>query len=411
LVGENSTGKSTFLAMLAHVSGFAFPSLRPSFNEEPFKLGTYDSIATFKGGRFGRAHEFSLGTIGVGKDKTARMIATYSSFNGQPQLSNLELSSRRGRLILQIDAETLNARMKVSPRNRHQLTLRFNLKGSPLLEAEGGGPVWPYFFRRAFYDNKQRKVSGKILREAEELFFSLFQEPRFNNKSVVALSPVRTRPKRTYDVISDEFSPEGDHIPVLLARLFKSDDISKRQRLIEALSDFGDESSLFKRISVKPLGKRPSDPFQILVSLVGPAANLLDVGYGVSQALPIVVQSIVAQQENRPFQFLLQQPEVHLHPRGQAALGSFFSRLVAHEKMEFVVETHSDYLVDRVRQEVARGNIAPSKVLILFFDKKGPETSVHEIHLDKIGNVLGAPRSYRQFFLEEEVNLLTRTTK
>jgi predicted ATPase len=190
--------------------------------------------------------------------------------------------------------------------------------------------------------------------------------------------------------------------------MLKGEDIARRQRLLESLSEFGAESSLFKKISVKSLGKRPSDPFQILVSLLGPAANLLDVGYGVSQALPIVVQSILAEQQPGPFKLLLQQPEVHLHPRGQAALGSFFSRLVANGKMEFVIETHSDHLVDRVRQEVARGTISNQKVQILFFDRKGTETTVHEIHLDKRGNVLKAPGSYRRFFLEEETNLLTR---
>jgi len=402
LVGENSTGKSTFLAMLAHVSTYRFTSLRPSFNEEPFKLGTYDSIATYKGGRFGRAHTFSVGILG---EKRRRVMSTYASYKGQPQLARLDAAGGHGRVRLAIDDKTLAAELKIYPSGPEPDSIRFSFKGRAEVESEA--PIW-YLLRRLVFEQPAAKLSRKLARLVDEVLFESLRYSGTGERSVLALAPVRTRPKRTYDVISDEFSPEGDHIPVLLARMFKGDDVQLKQRLVEALDEFGAQSALFKRIGVKPLGKRPSDPFQILISMVGPAANLLDVGYGVSQALPIVVQTILAQQQSRPFQLLLQQPEVHLHPRGQAALGSFFTRLVAKGKMEFVVETHSDYLVDRVRQEVARGAISNQKVLILFFDRKGMETTVHEIYLDKRGNVLKAPNSYRQFFLEEETNLLTR---
>lgn len=88
-----------------------------------------------------------------------------------------------------------------------------------------------------------------------------------------------------------------------------------------------------------------------------------------------------------------------------------FARLVTKDKKEFVIETHSDYLVDRVRVEVAQGNLSTEAVLILFFEKHEIETSVHQIFLDREGNVVGAPDSYRGFFLEEEINLLSRVKK
>ena len=105
----------------------------------------------------------------------------------------------------------------------------------------------------------------------------------------------------------------------------------------------------------------------------------------------------------------MQQPEVHLHPRAQAALGSFFSELTAHEDRIIVMETHSDYLVDRVRQEVAKGTIAADRVLIVFFHKPQLETIVYPINVDSHGNVEDAPPEYRDFFLKEELNLFSRT--
>jgi predicted ATPase len=135
------------------------------------------------------------------------------------------------------------------------------------------------------------------------------------------------------------------------------------------------------------------------------SVNLTDVGYGVSQSLPIIVQSIL--RSGSDF-LLLQQPEVHLHPRAQAALGSFFVRQVAKNNRRFVIETHSDYLLDRVRQEIASGFLMPHQVSILFFDKPGLETTIHHLSLDENGNILDAPPFYRRFFLEEEMNLLMR---
>jgi predicted ATPase len=105
---------------------------------------------------------------------------------------------------------------------------------------------------------------------------------------------------------------------------------------------------------------------------------------------------------------LLQQPEVHLHPRAQAALGSFFARIAAISQV--MVETHSDYLVDRIRSQVAAGLISASKVLILYFELADGATTVHPIHLDDHGNLIDPPPSYRDFFFEEEIRVLTRSS-
>ncbi|MBM4093736.1 MAG: hypothetical protein FJ276_30665 [Planctomycetes bacterium] len=223
-----------------------------------------------------------------------------------------------------------------------------------------------------------------------------------------SLAPIRSKPRRTYDEFSEEYSPEGDHIPTLIARLLASaEKRSEGARLRDALVHFGQESGLFRKLDVKRLGKQLTDPFQIQVSVAGPLVNLTDVGYGVSQVLPVVVQSVL---KSRHGIYLLQQPEVHLHPRAQAALGTFFADMARRGDRTFVVETHSDHLVDRVRYEVAQGRISRDRVMILFFDKPGLETEVTPIQLDDQGNVVDAPASYRRFFLEEEFRLFARGT-
>jgi len=227
-----------------------------------------------------------------------------------------------------------------------------------------------------------------------------------NLTSAVSIAPIRTKPGRRYDEDTEAFSPEGRHIPFLLARILGgSSDPKSKANLLKGLKSFGEESGLFKDIDIRNLGDQPGDPFQVMITVGGRPASLLDVGYGVSQALPVVVQSILAAEGDL---LLLQQPEVHLHPKAQAALGSFFVDLVGNAGKSFVVETHSDYIVDRIRMEIADGKLPSEAFLILYLKRRGTETTVYPITVDSLGNLLGVPRTYREFFLREEVNLLTR---
>jgi len=68
-----------------------------------------------------------------------------------------------------------------------------------------------------------------------------------------------------------------------------------------------------------------------------------------------------------------------------------------------VVETHSDYLLDRVRMAVRDGKskLKPDDVSILFFERGDLDVRIHSLALDKEGQVIDAPAGYRKFFMEE----------
>ncbi|MCD4731856.1 MAG: AAA family ATPase [Bacteroidales bacterium] len=224
-----------------------------------------------------------------------------------------------------------------------------------------------------------------------------------------SIAPIRTEPQRTYDQATDAFNPAGDHIPFLLARLLSQKETSiERNKLLSSIRKFGNESGLFNNLLIKRLGKIHVDPFQLIIETPGTSTNLIDVGYGVSQSLPVIVQSILEQSDSY---LLLQQPEVHLHPKAQAALGTFFVDMVVNESKSFLIETHSDYIIDRIRQEVAIGRIRKDFVQILFLEKKRTKTNIHLLDLDEKGNILNAPQTYRKFFIDEEIRTLTRSAK
>ena len=147
-----------------------------------------------------------------------------------------------------------------------------------------------------------------------------------------------------------------------------------------------------------------TNPFQLQVGIAGKKSVLPDVGYGVSQVLPVIVEVIT----NRDADFiLLQQPEVHLHPKAQAALGTMFANLTSSSLVRnLIVETHSDYVIDRVRLAIAEGTVKPDNVALLYLEKTGRMTRVHQICFDNNGSVIDPPPTYREFFMREELRLL-----
>ena len=175
--------------------------------------------------------------------------------------------------------------------------------------------------------------------------------------------------------------------------------------LRQKLESFGRVAGLFDEIRIHPFGDILGGPFQIQVRRHSerrreePWRNLLDVGYGVSQTLPVLTE--IHRSDGAPM-FLLQQPEVHLHPSAQAALGSLLCE-VAESGRQVIVETHSDHLMDRVRMDVRDGttNLNPKDVSLLFFERGDLDVNIHSIEFDEAGSVNGAPDGYRRFFFDE----------
>lgn len=110
--------------------------------------------------------------------------------------------------------------------------------------------------------------------------------------------------------------------------------------------------------------------------------NIADVGFGVSQVLPVLVALLVAS----PGQIVyIEQPEIHLHPRAQAALAEVLIE-AANRGVRVVAETHSSLLLTAIQTRVARGEIGPNKVMLHWFqqDEKGV-TQISSTELDEAG--------------------------
>ena len=215
----------------------------------------------------------------------------------------------------------------------------------------------------------------------------------------ISMSPIRSKPKRTYDPLTQVPDPEGADIPMYLADLFRRHP-KNWQKLQEKLNDFGKKADLFDGINIKIFSQSSGDPFQVQLEIRGVQANFMDVGYGVSQLLPILVRIL-----NFEGMFLIQQPEVHLHPQGQAAFASLLTSLVKEDR-EFLLETHSDYIINRVRLEIRKKNISPNDVSLVFHEPQKDGVKIHNITFDEHGNFENLPAAYRDFFLSETNSML-----
>jgi len=414
LVGENSTGKSTFLASVRLAWELAHDPMSADFNKEPFLLGSYDDIGNYRGSRW-RADTFSVGfSCPFPKSTTKRwgteltedgvFLATFKRQDSLPVLAQWQFTAMPYGITLTFeDASTISACELMSPNGCYTLS-------GPAVEqmpAQYAGEPWylahvarSYLKRESAArlteagerPNEQhiRAISFVVRRIREEFL----QRP-------YATAPIRTKPRRTYDPLSLRPEPEGGHVPMILAKTL-SGKSRQRARLQKALEKFGKASGLYSAVKIKKLGRKEGTPFQVKLNFGGqPDFNLVDVGYGVSQALPIVVDIIRAEKGST---LLIQQPEVHLHPRAQAALGSLLIELAVAEKKRFIVETHSDYLIDRVRMDIRDSDkLSPKDVQLLYFDRQdGGNADIHALELDKQGNITNAPAGYRDFFLREE---------
>lgn len=353
---------------------------------------------------------FSIGAVGLADGELAidfGMIVTYRNHDGRPVPSRV--STVQGYHVRTVEGDLWKAGRKgekYKARKRgcsHKVvaldcvqTLRLLIamhKSSAgfveqdVSEDRVGAPLFFCFHEALFGGSNFEEREAR----APYPFMSRFVE----------LAPIRTKPRRTYDAPQTEFSPEGDHTAYIIRKRLTSKTQADTFRTY--LEQAGTSSGLFKAVSVKQYGKQPMSPFELKIVLGRTSFGLENVGYGVSQALPVLVEMFV--RPNRTV-ITIQQPEVHLHPKAQATIGDLIAGLARTDEKIFLVETHSDFTIDRFRLNVRREGAVPSQ--LLFFERVDSGNAAVSIPIDENGDLASdQPESYRSFFFNESPALLS----
>jgi predicted ATPase len=227
--------------------------------------------------------------------------------------------------------------------------------------------------------------------------------------SIIWLAPIRSRALRTYHGYRVDFSPEGEHTPYLIKKYLSRRTKEEQRRavkFIKFIQRFGRESGLFKSIAIREYDRRSkTSPFELDIILTDEALRLDNVGYGVSQCLPVIVEIFVRARDSW---FAIQQPEIHLHPRAQGAIGDLIFQLALIEKKKFIIETHSDFILDsyRLNYRSKKYRNRPASQIV-FFERTTTGNVLHEIEILENGEISdNQPEAYRTFFLKEQMRLL-----
>ena len=413
LVGENSTGKTTALACFQVLANY-LRNREVDFNLHPYSMGTFKDIVR---NSKPKGNAFELGFAYKHANEDINWTVKFAEKKGgfEPAVSSATLKFTDGEIVLKTgDSSIVDTRLTSfnEERNQYKITCGVNRLESFFSH------ISFRFSTDSPMDFLEGQPEGKIalenyLKKRRDSIRCIYGPGTiWTRVSVFSTSPIRSKPKRTYDPTREpDNDPEGSGVPMYLMRI-EATEKKNWEVLKTQLVEFGRNSGLFENIDVKNLGRSLGAPFQLQVKVRGPKANITDVGYGVSQILPILVQilnpgiSKDARRTPRPTYSLLQQPEVHLHPKAQAEFSSLLAKLANRRAQSFIVETHSDYMIDRARIEIIRGNIRPEDVSLIYFEPKGRVVKVHNISFDKMANMVGVPPHYGEFFLKESKRLL-----
>jgi len=209
------------------------------------------------------------------------------------------------------------------------------------------------------------------------------------------LGPLREYPSRYYistGEIPQDVGLKGEKTATVLMI-----DYRRKDSLIKKLSKWVNRLEIAESAELKKSGEHFLLTIKDKNSKV--FVNISDTGFGVSQILPIIVESLYAPKEST---LLIEQPEIHLNPLVQSNLADFFISLAKakSDKKQFIIETHSEHIINRIRRRIAEkdNNFSQEDVNIFYLSKEDGECKIRQLSINDYGQIEDWPDG----FFEEE---------
>ncbi len=390
LVGENSVGKSTFLGCYNAFSNLSnlidLTSNYNPFDSPPFLMGDFDTVArtdksnyTISGRYENHIHsaaQFCFERGDEGQPLESSVSFSYVDKEANESCKSIAIDKKKSKDKVQLLFQGPNFSFDLDWADISHLPI-FTWLSRNVREG-----FLPYNADRVIFEKlRQSQVASDDI-VAFGKFINFFRsEMPLPSRRCFHVEPLDPRVMPRQRIYSEPpFKVEDD-------------------KELALVNDAGTSLGLWDSVELQE--SVASGDIEVVINSASGSHNLLDVGYGVHSLLPII-RSIAA--VNTPTTYLLQQPEVHVHPVVQAK----FAQFMAQGPHDFIIETHSDHLVDRFRLCVMNKILQPEDLMILYFERheSGNETTIHNISVDSEGNILNPPVKYREFFLTETKNLL-----
>lgn len=242
--------------------------------------------------------------------------------------------------------------------------------------------------------------------------FNLEHEKLF--RSIFYLGPLRTKTDRVYSwtgIEPEDVGYSGEHtIAAILAARRRKISLGFKcnaKPFEEIISLKLKRMGLIENFTVKRISEERQE-YEVKLRTRGSTdwVDLPDVGFGISQLLPVLVQCFYAQQHSI---IIMEQPEVHLHPRAQAALADVMIDVVksrenrADRNIQLIIETHSEHFLRRLQRLIAEDEDLQSSVSAYFADITTNPAKLRPLKIDMFGNILNWPKD---FFGDEMADII-----
>ena len=214
------------------------------------------------------------------------------------------------------------------------------------------------------------------------------------------LGPTRVEPQRHYHWEGEQ--PEGigqwgqNAIDALLsARIDRLTTPSENGTIPieERISEWLREMALAHAFSLERTGPRHEKNYELRVqqSPASPAVTLVDMGYGLSQFLPVLVFCYYAPEGST---LILEQPGMHLHPKVQSQLADLLIEVVTERNLQVLVESHSEHLLTRLQLRIAEEKIGADETALYFCENKAGVSKIKTLDVDELGNIKNWPPDF-----------------
>lgn len=200
---------------------------------------------------------------------------------------------------------------------------------------------------------------------------------------ILPMRPFRRPPERWYIFggnTPQHVGYQGDLLPDLLLH---------RPEMVDETNEWLKRLEIDYELKVKPIGTDSGDLFEVKLRDTRRKEHvsvaLPDVGFGVSQLLPFIVQSLVSKKRI----ISIEQPEVHVHPKLQADIGDLLAAAIQNPRQnQFLIETHSEHLILRLQRLVRKKQIKPEEVSVIYVSRGPKGAKAERLRLDEDGDFI-----------------------
>lgn len=421
--GANSSGKSSigqFLMMLKQTveSPDRKAVFYPGGKNSAVQLGSYQEMVFHRDQRNKIAFEYQWSLPNILKFKDPVSGQSFSGnlldFEAEVELNDLKLNllevKRLKYRLLDNDSQSLAVKLvrKIDKREYAASSEQYNLVRKKMRAWALKEVVRFYGFPDeavAYYQNAEFVQALNI--EQEKLF-----------KSIHYLGPLRTKTDRLYTWagITPEsvgFAGENTVAAILAARDRKiSLGYRKAAKPLEEIVALKlTEMGLIEEFKVNQISDQRQE-YEVKVRTRGSKdwVDLPDVGFGISQVLPVLVQCFYAPPDSI---ILMEQPEIHLHPNAQSALADVMIDVINSKEngtdrnIQLIIETHSEHFLRRLQRRIAEDAVPQDKVSAYFANISKTPARLEALQIDIFGNI----RNWPENFFGDEIGDVTAHAK